>query len=134
MRWFVIKVAIIGSRTISGIDISKHVPSNVDAIISGGAIGVDALSEEYADKNNIRKIIIKPDYNKYKKSAPIIRNKKIVDLADLVIAFWDGKSRGTKFTVDYARLKGKKVVLHKIINIWGILNGFFTVKNFGLLC
>ena len=117
MRWFVIKVAVIGSRSIKNINISKHIPFGVDAIISGGAIGVDALSEEYADKNNIKKIIIKPDYKKYKKSAPIIRNQKIVDLADLIIAFWDGKSRGTKFTVDYARAQGKKVILHKIITL-----------------
>lgn len=110
-------MAVVGSRSINDINLDMHIPSGTETIISGGAIGVDKLSEEYANRNNIRKIIIRPDYAKYQRSAPIIRNKKIVDLADLVIAFWDGKSKGTKFTIDYANLQGKKVIVHKIVNL-----------------
>lgn len=40
-----------------------------------------------------------------------------MDLADVIIAFWDGKSKGTKFTIDYALSKGKEVVVHNIINL-----------------
>lgn len=96
---------------------ARYLPNNISVIISGGAIGVDSLAEYYADKNNISKIIIKPEYDKFNKRAPIIRNMEIVDLADMIIAFWDGKSKGTKFTIDYALSKGKKIVVHNIISL-----------------
>jgi len=80
--------------------------------VSGGARGVDTLAEKYADKNDIPKLIFLPDYAKYGKIAPLIRNKKIVDNSDIIIAFWDGVSRGTKFTIDYAKAQGKKVIVY----------------------
>lgn len=97
------KVAVIGSRSINNIDVGKRIPPDVTLIISGGAIGVDTLAEEYADKKGIKKLIIYPDYELYGKSAPLIRNKLIVDNADLVIAFWDGESSGTEYTISYAK-------------------------------
>lgn len=51
---------------------------------------------------------------KYGKGAPLERNKLIVDECDCVLAFWDGTSRGTKFTLDYAKEKNKPI---KIIQI-----------------
>ena len=50
-------------------------------------------------------------YRHTRKGAPLIRNKEMVDIADMVIVIWDGKSRGTKNTIDYATSRGKKVVL-----------------------
>ena len=50
----------------------------------------------------------------YDKAAPLERNKLIVEECDCVLAFWDGKSRGTKFTLDYAKRLGK---LTKIVQI-----------------
>ena len=44
--------------------------------------------------------------------APLIRNKEIVEIADYIISFWDGKSRGTKFTIDYAKKLNKKVKIY----------------------
>jgi len=107
------KVAIIGSRNLS-IDIEAFLPQGVTLIVSGGAKGIDTLAEEYADKHNIPKLIFLPDYKKYSKKAPLIRNKLIVDNADIVIVFWDGESRGTKFTIDYAKRQGKKVIVYVI--------------------
>ena len=82
------KVAIIGSRSLS-IDISKYIPAGTTEIISGGAKGIDALAEKYADENNIPKLIINPEYEKYGKVAPLKRNKTIVENADMVIAIWE---------------------------------------------
>ena len=106
------KVAIIGSRNLINVEISKYIPENVTEIISGGAIGIDTLAEEVADKRRISKWIIRPEYDKYGKKAPLIRNKEIVKRAELVIAFWDGKSRGTKFTIDYAKKLNKEVKIY----------------------
>ena len=100
------KVAVVGSRSIDNADISRYIPPDTDLIISGGAVGVDTLAEEYADKNGIKKLILYPDYELYGKSAPLIRDKLIVDHADLVIAVWDGVSGGTEFTISYAKRRG----------------------------
>ena len=97
------KVAVIGSRSITDFDISRYIPPDVTLIISGGAVGVDTLAEKYADKNGIEKLIIYPEYDIYGRSAPLVRDRLIVDRADLVIAFWDGESRGTEYTISYAK-------------------------------
>ena len=95
-------VAIIGSRSLSVDSFEKYVGGD-DVIISGGADGIDQCAVSYAIKNGIAYEEILPDYKKYGKAAPIIRNKEIVRRADKIIAFWDGKSRGTLFTVNYAK-------------------------------
>ncbi len=110
------KVAIIGSRNLTNVEISKYIPENVTEIISGGARGIDTLAEGWADKNGISKIIIKPEYERYKRGAPLKRNEKIVELADVIIALWDGKSRGAKFTIDYAKKLKKEVKVYIIDN------------------
>ncbi len=99
------RIAMVGSRNLL-VDIEKYIPENITELISGGAEGIDTLAEQWADRNNIPKLIIKPDYDKDGRSAPIRRNRIIVEAADLVLALWDGKSRGTKFTVDYAKERG----------------------------
>lgn len=108
------KVAIVGSRGIGNIDISKYIPREATLIISGGAKGIDTLAEEYADKNSIKKLIIKPDYKRFRKAAPIIRNSEIIKNADLVIAIWDGVSRGTKSVIKECEEIGKKILVHRI--------------------
>ena len=59
--------------------------------------------------STISKTILQPRYDLYKRYAPLKRNDKMVDICDKVIAFWDGKSKGTKHTIDYARKTGKDV-------------------------
>lgn len=108
------KLLIIGSRTIDNIDISPYIPDGVSLIISGGASGVDTLAEEYADKLKISKLIMRPQYNLYKRGAPLRRNERMIELADEVLVFWDGKSRGTKYSIDFATKNSKTV---HIINI-----------------
>ncbi|MEA4969294.1 MAG: SLOG family protein [Candidatus Pelethousia sp.] len=102
------RVAIVGSRNLM-VDIAKYIPANTTEIVSGGARGVDTLAEHWADQNNIPKVIFKPDYKRHGRAAPIKRNVLIVEAADLVVAIWDGESRGTKFTIDYAKQVGKPV-------------------------
>ena len=83
------KIAIVGSRNICEADIEGYV-STADEIVSGGAKGVDSLAEKYAKQKGIKLTVFLPEYQRYARAAPIMRNKKIVDYADKVIAFWDG--------------------------------------------
>lgn len=105
------KTMVAGSRSITDFDLTEYIPEDTTLIISGGAKGIDALAEEYADKHKISKLIMRPDYKKYGKAAPLLRNKKMVDLSDIIIIIWDGKSKGTKFTIDYAKAQGKEVII-----------------------
>ena len=108
------KLAIVGSRKCPVIDIASYIEFLPDMIISGGAIGVDTLARQLAEQNNIPIIEFLPEYSKYGRKAPLMRNIQIVENCDFVIAFWDGKSPGTKFTIEYAKKLGK---LFKIVKI-----------------
>lgn len=108
------KVAIIGSRNLD-VDIEKYIPENTTMIISGGAKGIDSLAETYANEHNIPTIIFEPDYSKYGRKAPIVRNQLIAKEADIVVAIWDGKSKGTAYTINYAQKIGKRTYTYAIM-------------------
>lgn len=100
------KIAVIGSRSILTADLDTYI-SDGDEIVSGGAVGIDSCAAEYAKKNGISLKVFIPEYEKYGRGAPIVRNKQIVDYADKILAFWDGKSRGTLSVIKYAEKVGK---------------------------
>lgn len=100
------KIAIIGSRDVTVCNIGRYV-SGRDEIISGGAAGADRCAAEYAKKNGLKFTEFLPQYNLYGRAAPIIRNRKIVDYADKIIAFWNGRSKGTLSVIKYAEKTGK---------------------------
>lgn len=111
------KLAIVGSRTITGIDLSKIVDDHFDfldrinEVVSGGAIGIDTIAEKYASDNNFKLTVFKPDWDKFGKAAGAIRNKQIADYADQCLAIWDGKSKGTMITVDMFKKQNKRVIV-----------------------
>lgn len=109
------KVAIIGSRNIIVEHLEDFLPQNITEIISGGAKGVDTSAKNYALTHNIKLVEFFPSYELYGRAAPLKRNEQIVQRAELILAFWDGKSRGTKYTINYARKHGvlTKVILMK---------------------
>ena len=77
--------------------------------MSGGAKGIDACAREYAEKAGLRLTEFLPDYKRYGRGAPLKRNEQIVAYADLVLAFWDGASRGTKHVIGQCEKIGKPV-------------------------
>lgn len=83
----------------------------VDAIVSGGAKGTDTLARWAAEKAGFPFLEFNADWEMYGKKAGPIRNKKIVDAVDMIWAFWDGKSTGTKNTIDQAKKAGIPVVI-----------------------
>ncbi|MDO4251449.1 MAG: SLOG family protein [Moraxella sp.] len=115
------KLAIIGSRQFDdyvffkeqiGIFLQTH--DKPTLIISGGAKGADSLAEHYATEHKIELMVFLPDYKTYGRGAAFVRNRLIVDNADMVLAFWDGESTGTQYTMDYAKKQNKSVVLIQI--------------------
>ena len=102
------KVAIVGSRNLTDVDLARYVPDEADEIVSGGAVGVDRLAAEYARARGFKLTEFLPEYEKYGRAAPIVRNKSIVDYADRVIIFWDGTSRGTLSVIQYAEKTKKR--------------------------
>lgn len=110
------KIAIVGTRNPGvsyqaweSILLSKINASEVSLIISGGAKGIDTYAEQWANENQLPKVVFKPEYSKYGKAAPLVRNKLIVEEADKVIAFISKESVGTIHTVNYARSKNKRI-------------------------
>ena len=110
------KVAVIGSRNLLPFDLGKYIPESVSEIISGGAKGVDSMAKNYAITHNIILTEYLPEYNRYGKGAPLKRNIKIIEEANRVIAFWDGKSKGTKFVIEECKKRGKEIDVYVMEN------------------
>ncbi|MBR7116779.1 MAG: hypothetical protein IKC87_03625 [Clostridia bacterium] len=101
------KIAIVGSRSLVVDNIGAYLPNDCTEIVTGGARGVDTSAIEYAEQKRIRLTVFNPKYKLYGKAAPLIRNRDIVEYADEIIAFYDGNSRGTLYTINYAKKIGK---------------------------
>jgi len=112
---FNMKLAIVGSRVFNDYELLKKWTSiyitnswgtNI-IIISGGAKGTDTFAEQFAIESGFETYIYLPDWNKYGKSAGFKRNQQIIDNCDILLAFWDGKSKGTQDSINKAKLAKK---------------------------
>lgn len=89
-------------------------------VISGTAKGADTLGERYALSHGMELLRCPADWNKYGRAAGVIRNEQmaVMSVSDgykgLLLAFWDGKSRGTHHMIDFAKKHGLTV---RIVNI-----------------
>lgn len=86
------KLAIIGSRSLTITNLEDYIPQNTVEIISGGAKGIDSCAKMFALKHSLKYTEFLPRYNLYGKVAPLRRNLEIISYADMVLAFWDGKA------------------------------------------
>jgi hypothetical protein len=106
------KVAVVGSRSINSYEVVKAILSQYKFIqvISGGAKGVDTLAEQYSEESNLMQpLVILPNWKQYNRGAGAVRNREIVDKSDFVIAIWDGKSKGSLISINYAKKNNKPV-------------------------
>jgi hypothetical protein len=116
------KVIIAGSRGFSNYKLlhdecnkylrEKKKTHNV-IIVSGNARGADSLGEKYANDEKLGLEIFPADWKKFGKAAGFRRNEQMAEFADALIAFWDGKSHGTKHMIDIATDKGMQI---KVVN------------------
>lgn len=110
------KIAIVGSRTLDSESVKSSILAellkhDVSELVSGGAReGADRLAEEISKEKNLPIKIFKPDW-KIGRHAGILRNRTIVENSDLVIAVWDGVSKGTKSGIDFAKKLGVPCVI-----------------------
>ena len=88
-------------------------------IVSGAARGADILGEKFARKRGLKIKRFPAQWGKYKKSAGFIRNREMAKYASsnndhgVLIAFWDGESRGTNHMIETAKRYGLEVfVIH----------------------
>lgn len=100
------RVAVVGSRTLTVPNLGDYLPADVSEIVSGGARGVDQCARAYALSHGIKLTEYLPDYARHGRRAPLMRNDQIVARAELVLAFWDGRSRGTVYTIRRCRAMG----------------------------
>lgn len=106
------KIIIAGSRNhkilsewiTRYMEIFKLAPTE---IVSGGAPGIDACGEAWAIENNYPLKIFRADWDKYGRGAGPRRNSEMAEYADLLLAFWDGESPGTKNMVQHMQKRGK---------------------------
>ena len=85
-------------------------------IVSGHASGADALGERYAQERGFQLETYPADWKAHGRAAGPIRNAQMAAVADALIAFWDGKSRGTKNMIDTATKRGLKVAVVRYYN------------------
>ncbi len=81
-------------------------------IVSGAYKGADLLGERYAAERNHTIKQFPADWRRYGKSAGLKRNIEMAIYADFLIAFWDGKSKGTKHMIDLATQAGLNVRIY----------------------
>ena len=107
-----LKIAVVGSRGFGRLDAVKQFVWEQDrttVIVSGGASGVDNIAVAEAKRLGMPYEVHLPDWQRYGRRAGAIRNQQIVDASHEVVAFWDGKSPGTKITMDMAKVAGKRL-------------------------
>lgn len=118
------KIIIAGSRTFNDFElVEKYVKHHLKQlnlhhdeveIVSGTARGADQLGEQFAKKYNCVLKRFPADWDKYGKSAGYIRNAEMAKYADILFAFWDGKSAGTRHMIDLAKKQGLTVYVAEV--------------------
>jgi len=110
------KVIIAGSRNFINYQKLKKEcdeflqnQKNIEIVSGNHYKGADKLGIQYAIQKGLNLIKFPAEWNKFGKAAGPKRNKEMAIAADALIAFWDGKSRGTKNMIELAKQKGLKV-------------------------
>jgi hypothetical protein len=108
-----LRVAIVGSRHFSEPDRVAEYVNSLPAgasIITGSASGVDAAATKAARAKGMPVQVMPASFEEASDaSKAAARNQRLIDACDVLVAFWDGSSKGTRATVDRALDSGKEV-------------------------
>lgn len=116
------KVIIAGGRDFNDYDrlvkIMDNVLSNIlltyeVEIVCGMARGADLLGKRYAEERGFKVIECPADWDTFGKSAGYIRNREMADMADALVAFHDGVSKGTQHMINLAKERNLKILTKK---------------------
>ena len=113
------KVIVAGCRDFADYELLKekcdfylqNKKPEIIVIVSGHASGADTLGERYAQERGYETEVYPADWKTNGRAAGPIRNAQMATVADALIAFWDGKSRGTKNMIDTATKRGLQVAV-----------------------
>ena len=114
------KVIIAGGRDFTNVNVMATTLNNLQdvdhvieieklTLICGMARGADLTAYKLFSEVGLPVKMYPADWDQYGKSAGYIRNKQMADVADMLIAFWDGESRGTAHMIDTMKQQHKSV-------------------------
>jgi hypothetical protein len=112
------KLAIVGGRDFDNYALLSTIVDElrtrftITEIVSGGAAGTDSLGKRYAQDHTLPLMVFEPNWKKYGKAAGVIRNTDIIVNADIVLAIWDGASKGTNDSIRKAKKYNKRLFVH----------------------
>lgn len=113
-----IRLIVAGSRGLNDYQTVKTAIDDlasrgmvISAIIEGTARGVDSLASRYAVEHGIENIRVPAEWNLYHRGAGAVRNRKMAEMGDALLALWDGKSRGTMNMIKAANSAGIPVTV-----------------------
>jgi hypothetical protein len=124
------RLIVAGSRSFTDYDLLQrkldHLTSKLNksklVLIHGAAKGADTLADRWAEERGVRRLVFLPNYTQGKR-APHIRNQEMVEFAaeqnGALIAFWDGKSRGTASILHKARKQNLTIRIVKFKRVKG---------------
>lgn len=105
------KVVIAGSRNFNNYDLVEKTIEKlgleIDEVVYGGANGADYLGLLWARKHKVKVKTFLAEWSVYSDAAGPLRNKQMAEYGDYLLAFWDGKSPGTRSMINEMKKKGK---------------------------
>lgn len=109
------RLIIAGGRDFKDYELLKREADKIthDEVVSGCARGADRLGERYATERRKKLRQFPANWTKHGRAAGPVRNWEMAHNAEKLLAFWDGKSRGTAHMIDTARKQGLKVAVVK---------------------
>jgi hypothetical protein len=119
-----VKTIIAGSRSLADYatvetavdDAQAKIGFVVTEVLSCGGAGVDTMAERWAREHDVPVRVFHADYGRDGADAEQVRNGKMVDEADALVAVWDGVSPGTADMIRQAASAGLKVVCYRIVS------------------
>lgn len=112
------KTIIAGGRDITDRALAeraiKRARFHITEVVCGDCRGVDQIGAEWAEAQGIPVKKFPADWNKDGNAAGPIRNRRMAEYANQLIAVWDGESKGTHNMIQEASARHLEVYVEFI--------------------